>query len=121
MPGGGSRFLGFPAVARSGWGGWGGVGACLGFLPHNRMPAKIFMGDAGALTLGFLLGAMSVHAALKSSAAVAILIPILALGLPVMDTLAVMGVRFLERPTGRAVERLLRVFKAGRNHVHTPL
>jgi UDP-GlcNAc:undecaprenyl-phosphate GlcNAc-1-phosphate transferase len=94
------------------------VGACLGFLPHNRMPAKIFMGDAGALTLGFLLGAMSVHAALKSSAAVAILIPILALGLPVMDTLVVMGVRFLERPKGRAVERLLRVFKADRNHVH---
>jgi UDP-GlcNAc:undecaprenyl-phosphate/decaprenyl-phosphate GlcNAc-1-phosphate transferase len=94
------------------------VGACLGFLPHNRMPAKIFMGDAGALTLGFLLGAMSVHAALKSSAAVAILIPIVALGVPVMDTLVVMGVRFLERPKGRAVERLLRMFRADRNHVH---
>jgi len=94
------------------------VGACLGFLPHNRMPAKIFMGDAGALTLGFLLGAMSVHASLKSSAAVAILIPIVALGVPVMDTLVVMGVRFLERPKGRAVERLLRMFRADRNHVH---
>ena len=94
------------------------LGACLGFLPHNRMPAKIFMGDAGALTLGFLLGAMSVHGSLKSSAAVAILIPILALGIPVMDTLVVMTVRFLERPKGRAVERLLRIFRADRNHVH---
>ena len=94
------------------------LGACLGFLPHNRMPAKIFMGDAGALTLGFLLGAMSVHGSLKSSAAVAILIPILALGVPVMDTLVVMTVRFLERPKGRAVERLLRIFRADRNHVH---
>jgi UDP-GlcNAc:undecaprenyl-phosphate GlcNAc-1-phosphate transferase len=94
------------------------LGACLGFLPHNRMPAKIFMGDAGALTLGFLLGAMSVHGSLKSSAAVAILIPILALGIPVMDTLVVMTVRFLERPKGHAVERLLRIFRADRNHVH---
>ena len=94
------------------------LGACLGFLPHNRMPAKIFMGDAGALTLGFLLGAISVHASLKSSAAVAILIPALALGVPVMDTLMVMAVRFLERPKGHVVERLLRMFRADRNHVH---
>jgi len=94
------------------------LGACLGFLPHNRMPAKIFMGDAGALTLGFLLAAISVHSSLKSSAAVAILIPVLALGVPVMDTVVVMTVRFLERPKGHAVERLLRVFRADRNHVH---
>jgi UDP-GlcNAc:undecaprenyl-phosphate GlcNAc-1-phosphate transferase len=94
------------------------LGACLGFLPHNRMPAKTFMGDAGALTLGFLLGVMSVHASLKSSAAVAILIPVLALGVPVMDTVVVMVVRFLERPKGHAVERLLRMFRADRNHVH---
>jgi UDP-GlcNAc:undecaprenyl-phosphate GlcNAc-1-phosphate transferase len=96
----------------------GVVGACLGFLPHNRMPAKIYMGDAGALTLGFLLGAISVHSSLKSSAAVAILIPILALGVPVMDTLVVMAVRFLERPKGGSVERLFRMFRADRNHVH---
>jgi UDP-GlcNAc:undecaprenyl-phosphate GlcNAc-1-phosphate transferase len=94
------------------------LGACLGFLPHNRLPAKIFMGDAGALTLGFLLAAISVHSSLKSSAAVAILIPVLALGVPVMDTLIVMTVRFLERPKGHAVERLLRMFRADRNHVH---
>lgn len=94
------------------------AGACLGFLPHNWMPARIFMGDAGALTLGFLLAAISVHSSLKSSAAVAILIPVLALGVPVMDTLVVMALRFLERPKGHAVERLLRMFRADRNHVH---
>jgi len=93
-------------------------GACLGFLPHNWMPAKIYMGDAGSLLLGFLLAATTVHSSLKSSAAVAILIPVLALGVPVMDTLVVMTVRFLERPKGHAVERLLRVFRADRNHVH---
>ena len=94
------------------------AGACLGFLPHNWIPAKIFMGDAGSLLLGFLLAAITVHSSLKSSAAVAILIPVLALGVPVMDTLVVMAVRFLERPKGHAVERLLRMFRADRNHVH---
>jgi UDP-GlcNAc:undecaprenyl-phosphate GlcNAc-1-phosphate transferase len=94
------------------------AGACLGFLPHNWMPAKIFMGDAGSLLLGFVLAAITVHSSLKSSAAVAILIPVLALGVPVMDTLVVMAVRFLERPKGHAVERLLRMFRADRNHVH---
>jgi UDP-GlcNAc:undecaprenyl-phosphate GlcNAc-1-phosphate transferase len=94
------------------------AGACLGFLPHNWMPAKTFMGDGGSLLLGFLLAAVTVHSSLKSSAAVAILIPVLALGVPVMDTLVVMAVRFLERPKGHAVERLLRIFRADRNHVH---
>ncbi len=94
------------------------VGACVGFLRHNWAPAQIFMGDSGSLSLGFILAVVSVHSSLKSSAAVAILVPILALGVPVMDTLLVMLVRFLERPKGRASERLLRVFTADRNHLH---
>lgn len=94
------------------------AGACLGFLPHNREPARIFLGDAGSLTLGFLLGAMSVQTSIKSPAAVAILVPLLALGVPVIDTLLVMLVRFLERPKGKAVRRVLRVFHADRNHLH---
>jgi len=96
----------------------GVVGACLGFLPYNRAPAQIFMGDSGSLTLGFLLGVVSVHSSLKSSAAVAILVPILALGVPVIDTLLVMLVRFLEQPKGQSVNRVLRMFKADRNHLH---
>ena len=94
------------------------AGACLGFLRHNWEPARIFMGDSGALTLGFLLGTMSLHASLKSSSAVAILVPILALGLPVIDTLMVMVVRFLNAPKGPAVRRLLRMFRADRQHLH---
>ena len=77
------------------------AGACIGFLRHNWAPARIFMGDSGSLTLGFLLAAISVHSSLKAPAAVAILVPILALGVPVIDTLLVMGVRFLDRPKGR--------------------
>jgi UDP-GlcNAc:undecaprenyl-phosphate GlcNAc-1-phosphate transferase len=94
------------------------AGACLGFLPHNWQPARIFMGDAGALTLGFLLAAISVHSALKAPAAVAILVPILALGVPVMDTLLVMAVRFLDSPRARPLRRFLRMFHADRQHLH---
>jgi UDP-GlcNAc:undecaprenyl-phosphate/decaprenyl-phosphate GlcNAc-1-phosphate transferase len=96
----------------------GVVGACLGFLRHNRSPAQIFMGDSGSLTLGFLLAVASVHSTLKAPAAVAILVPILALGVPVIDTLVVMLVRFLAQPIGGVTGRLLRVFKADRNHLH---
>jgi UDP-GlcNAc:undecaprenyl-phosphate/decaprenyl-phosphate GlcNAc-1-phosphate transferase len=94
------------------------LGSALGFLRHNWAPAQIFMGDSGSLTFGFLLGVMSVHASLKAPAAVAILVPILALGLPVMDTLVVMAVRFLARPKMRLVERTLAMFSADRRHLH---
>jgi UDP-GlcNAc:undecaprenyl-phosphate/decaprenyl-phosphate GlcNAc-1-phosphate transferase len=94
------------------------AGACLGFLRHNWEPARIFMGDSGALTLGFLLAAMSVHSALKAPAAVAILVPILALGVPVIDTLLVMAVRFLDSPRADPLRRFLRMFHADRQHLH---
>ncbi len=94
------------------------AGSCLGFLRHNWQPARIFMGDSGSLLLGFLLAAASVHSSLKAPAAVAILVPILALGLPVFDTLLVMLLRFLDRPKGSWGERFLRMFHADRNHIH---
>jgi UDP-GlcNAc:undecaprenyl-phosphate GlcNAc-1-phosphate transferase len=96
----------------------GMMGACLGFLRFNWAPARVFMGDAGSLTLGFLLATLTVKGALKSPAAVAILVPILALGVPVIDTLMVMLVRFLERPKLRLVGRVAAIFKADRNHIH---
>jgi UDP-GlcNAc:undecaprenyl-phosphate GlcNAc-1-phosphate transferase len=94
------------------------VGACLGFLRHNWAPAKIFMGDSGSLTLGFLLATMSLYSSIKGAATVAILVPILALGLPVIDTLLVMAVRFVEKPQGSTVRRFSRMFQADRNHLH---
>src|SRR5438552_1243136 len=81
------------------------VGACLGFLRYNWAPAKIYMGDSGSLTRGFLCAVMSLRASMKGAAAVAILVPILALGLPVIDTLLVMAVRFLEKPQGPLLRR----------------
>jgi UDP-GlcNAc:undecaprenyl-phosphate GlcNAc-1-phosphate transferase len=96
-------------------------GACLGFLQQNWAPARIFMGDAGALTLGFLLAAMCVHSSIKASATVAILVPILALGLPVMDTLLVMAVRFQGRSHSGVTSRFFAMFSPDQSHVHHQL
>lgn len=69
-------------------------GASAGFLPHNFNPAKIFMGDAGAMFLGFMLAGISVEGALKGAAAIALVIPVVALGVPVLDTACAIIRRF---------------------------
>ncbi len=62
------------------------VGICLGFLPHNFHPAKLFMGDTGSLMLGFLLAALTLTTSTKAPALLTLLIPLLAVGMPVFDT-----------------------------------
>jgi UDP-GlcNAc:undecaprenyl-phosphate GlcNAc-1-phosphate transferase len=61
-------------------------GATLGFLPFNFHPARVFMGDTGALTLGFVLGALAVDGVLKSAATIALAAPLLVLSVPILDT-----------------------------------
>jgi len=61
------------------------MGACLGFLIYNFYPARVFMGDGGALFLGFMLGTISIIGTLKTSAVISLLIPILVVALPVLD------------------------------------
>lgn len=63
------------------------VGACIGFLPYNTNPAKIFMGDTGALLLGFALSTISVSAMFKFYAIITFVVPMLAMALPLFDTL----------------------------------
>lgn len=94
------------------------VGACLGFLRHNWAPAKIYMGDSGSLILGFLLATIPLRSApsVKASAALAIFVPVLALGLPVFDTLLVMWYRFLRGH--RTLDRFARMLHADRSHLH---
>ena len=64
------------------------VGACLGFLPYNFNPASIFMGDQGALLLGFLLGVISLMGVMKTTAAIALAVPLLIVAVPILDTLS---------------------------------
>ena len=62
------------------------IGASLGFLVFNFPPASIFMGDQGALTLGFLLGVISLTGVMKTTAAIALAVPLLIVGVPIFDT-----------------------------------
>jgi UDP-GlcNAc:undecaprenyl-phosphate GlcNAc-1-phosphate transferase len=62
------------------------AGATLAFLRHNYHPATIFMGDTGALALGFLLGALAVEGVLKTAATIALAAPLLVLAVPILDT-----------------------------------
>jgi UDP-GlcNAc:undecaprenyl-phosphate GlcNAc-1-phosphate transferase len=62
------------------------VGACLGFLPFNTNPAKIFMGDTGALFLGYVMSLLSIEGLFKFHTAMSFFIPLSIFGLPIGDT-----------------------------------
>jgi UDP-GlcNAc:undecaprenyl-phosphate GlcNAc-1-phosphate transferase len=85
------------------------AGSALGFLPYNFNPAKIFMGDAGAMFLGFGLAAVAVEGALKSTATLAVAIPVLAVGLPIFDTVFAIF---------RRLKRGVPISVADRDHLH---
>lgn len=72
-------------------------GACVGFLRFNFNPAKIFMGTGGSQFIGFALAAISIVGAFKVAAAIAIALPILVFGVPILDGVFVVLRRFLNR------------------------
>ena len=88
------------------------AGAIVGFLFYNFNPASIFMGDTGSMFLGFVLAATAIQTNQKASTAVAVLIPGIALGLPIMDTLLAIGRRAVR---GRPL------FQADKEHIHHKL
>jgi UDP-GlcNAc:undecaprenyl-phosphate GlcNAc-1-phosphate transferase len=85
------------------------AGATLGFLPFNFNPAKIFMGDTGSTFLGFSLAVISVQGTMKSYTAIAILVPLLVLGLPIFDTAFAILRRIIRRRP---------IMEADRGHLH---
>lgn len=92
------------------------AGSLIGFFPWNRPPARIFMGDSGSLFIGLVLAACSLARPSKSPTAFAIGGPMLALALPVIDTIFVMSHRF--RAPASLRERIRRMFNADRRHIH---
>ncbi|MDH3647347.1 MAG: undecaprenyl/decaprenyl-phosphate alpha-N-acetylglucosaminyl 1-phosphate transferase [Gammaproteobacteria bacterium] len=88
------------------------AGALLGFLVFNFNPATIFMGDTGSLFLGYVIAVTSLQTSTKGAATVALLTPVLALGLPILDTLLALGRRML---------RGQNPFKGDREHIHHKL
>lgn len=105
------------------------AGSALGFIRYNFFPAKIFLGDSGSLLLGFLLAVFSIQGSSKGATLVAVMAPVLALGLPIMETLLSMIRRFMrsihliDYPTRNGNVRVLyfrgmRLFKADKDHIH---
>jgi UDP-GlcNAc:undecaprenyl-phosphate GlcNAc-1-phosphate transferase len=93
------------------------MGSLIGFYPWNKPPAKIFMGDTGSMFIGLLLAGGSIIRPSKSPTLLLVVGPMIALALPVLDTLIVMKQRFGgERASLSA--RLQRVFSADRRHIH---
>lgn len=93
-------------------------GACVGFLPYNWRPARIFLGDAGSLTIGFILAWLSLTASLKANTVAAVFLPFVVLGVPAFDALLVMRARYKEGLEQRLQSRVQRVFQADRQHLH---
>jgi UDP-GlcNAc:undecaprenyl-phosphate/decaprenyl-phosphate GlcNAc-1-phosphate transferase len=88
------------------------AGAILGFLRYNFNPATIFLGDSGSLFIGFLLSALALEGAQKSPTIVAVAIPIVSFGLPILETsLSILRRLISGRP----------VFTADREHIHHKL
>ena len=87
------------------------VGAIFGLLRYNTHPATVFMGDAGSQLLGFVSVTLSL-AVTRRSPEISPILPLLIIGMPIIDTLSVMVQRMLE---GRSP------FKADKNHLHHKL
>ena len=71
------------------------LGALLGFLRYNRQPASIYLGDAGSLFIGFVLGALGMIGIYARNNPVAVLAPVFILGVPIFDTIFVMAIRWM--------------------------
>lgn len=85
------------------------MGSILGFLRFNTHPARVFMGDSGSQVLGFTVGVLALQMSQRVDPSLSPSLPVLLLGLPILDTLFVMGQRLWD---GRSP------FKPDRNHIH---
>lgn len=88
------------------------AGAAFGFLPHNFNPAKIFMGDTGSMLLGYMLSIIAILGAVKSVAAITLMVPIFAIGLPILDTFFAIVRRIINKKS---------IMEADKEHLHHQL
>ena len=88
------------------------VGACVGFLPYNMNPARIFMGDTGSTFLGFILACVSIQGLFKYYAIISFLVPFIILGLPIFDTASAVIRRIMKGQSPMVADR---------SHIHHKL
>jgi UDP-GlcNAc:undecaprenyl-phosphate GlcNAc-1-phosphate transferase len=103
------------------------LGALLGFLPHNFNPARMYLGDSGSLLTGYFLAVTTIIGIKQTPTALAAFIPLLVLGLPIVDTLFSMFRRVMACQSGNDSDTtppiswaraLKRMFEADRQHFH---
>lgn len=99
------------------------AGACLGFLRYNFSPASIFLGDCGSMLIGFMLAAVSLKANVKQSMVVALLVPLLAVGVPVFDVIMAVWRRTARKLISIILNdpRTCKVFGPDLDHIHHKL
>lgn len=88
------------------------IGALVGFLPYNYNPAKTFIGDTGSNFLGYMLSIISIFGVAKTYTAIVIVLPLVVLAFPVLDTLFAIGRRIIKGKSFKAI------FKADAGHLH---
>jgi UDP-GlcNAc:undecaprenyl-phosphate GlcNAc-1-phosphate transferase len=103
------------------------VGALAGFLRYNFNPARIFLGDSGSLVVGYVLAVTAITGSQKGATAMAVIVPLLVFGLPILDTLLSMARRFVgglkmiepyKAPLKQRVLAAKRMFEADQGHIH---
>jgi UDP-GlcNAc:undecaprenyl-phosphate/decaprenyl-phosphate GlcNAc-1-phosphate transferase len=103
------------------------LGTLLGFLPYNFNPATIFLGDSGSLVVGYILAVTAITGSQKGATTLAVMIPLLVFGLPIVDTLLAMVRRFVgslrmlntPKATLKAQIRVAKsMFEADQKHIH---
>jgi len=90
------------------------AGACIGFLRYNFHPARIFLGDAGSMLIGFLLLSLALGSHARSAAAVLLLVPVMTLGVPMIDTVLAIW----RRSVRKALTGSGKVSVGDRDHLH---
>ena len=85
------------------------AGACAAFLVFNFHPARVFMGDSGSMLLGFVIAGVAISGVMKTTAAIAVVAPLLILAIPILDTSFVI----LKR-----LKHGLPIYSADRSHFH---
>lgn len=85
------------------------IGACMGFLRYNFNPASIFMGDSGAMFLGFTLATISLLGVMKTTAAIALAVPLMIIGVPIFDAASAIL---------RRVRHNRPIHEADKGHIH---
>ena len=85
------------------------AGACIGFLRHNFFPARILMGDSGALLLGYALATIAIQGLLKTASTVVLFFPLVMLAIPILDTTFVLA---------RRIKHGQKLYAADQSHLH---